>query len=52
MKFADWYAPPPFRLEIAPGLIFEMHRQPHAWWRWWQWALLGWKWSKLPSREG
>ena len=37
------------RLMIADGtLCFELAKPPPcAWWRFWQWALLGWRWVDL-----
>ena len=37
------------RLMIADGtLCFELTKPPPcAWWRFWQWALLGWRWIDL-----
>ena len=37
------------RLVMADGtLCFELVKPPPcAWWRFWQWALLGWRWVDL-----
>lgn len=41
------------RLRMAGGsLCFELTKSPPcAWWRFWQWALLGWRWSDLREAD-
>lgn len=35
-------------LFFTPNIcISSSHPPPNAWWRFWQWALLGWKWVRL-----
>lgn len=42
------------RLEIAAGklCIDCTESPPCAWWRFWQWALLGWRWVDLREADG
>ena len=42
------YEPARYAVEVVPDVFYHVTRQPNAWWRWWQYVLLGWKWSKLP----
>lgn len=35
-------------LYFTPNIaISSPHPPPNWWWRWWQWALLGWRWERL-----
>ena len=39
---------PHYWLEInGSSFRFEFQKQPNWWWRWWQLALLGWRWREL-----
>lgn len=44
---------PQSRLSIADGmLLFELTQPlPCRWWRFWQWALLGWRWVDLRETD-
>ena len=47
----DILVPDPFTvraiLTLAQGYEFHLDKpMPNGWWRFWQWALLGWKWRK------
>lgn len=45
-RFIDSYKPKS-RLHITPGLaLYSLSPMPNRWWRFWQWLLLGWRWSK------
>lgn len=28
-------------------MVTSMHKQPNAWWRFWQWVFFGFKWKAL-----
>jgi len=45
---SSWYTLPKYRVEIMTDVYYLALRQPNVWWRWWQWVLLGWKWSRSP----
>ena len=35
-------------LHVSPSFIIHTaHPPPNRWWRFWQWALLGWKWERI-----
>jgi hypothetical protein len=35
-------------LEMAPLFFYRCEKiRPNFWWRFWQWALLGWKWRNI-----
>ena len=37
-----------YRLEMNSGMLrFEFQEQPNWWWRFWQFALLGWRWREM-----
>lgn len=43
--------PPPVRSILYIHDLVKLEcpdRPPNRWWRFWHWALLGWKWEKLP----
>ena len=43
-----WVPKPKARLNINEGFLIEsVEKRPNAWWRFWQYFLLGWKWEKL-----
>jgi hypothetical protein len=36
------------RLHVTPCLTFHCTHPVPSWWvRWWQWALLGWRWETV-----
>ena len=35
------------QVRIAPYFYVEQPVMPNHWWRFWQWALLGWTWEKI-----
>lgn len=45
-----WVVTPPpkplYAVHIAPGFIYETHKQPNAWHRFWVRVLLGWVWRR------
>lgn len=36
-----------YRLRLNANFFVEQPTRPNAWWRFWQWALLGWTWEKI-----
>ena len=43
--------PPPVRSVLFIHNLVKLEcpdPPPNAWWRFWHWALLGWRWEKLP----
>ena len=39
--------PPTVRLRLSPFFVVEGMEMPNRWWRFWQWALLGWTWERM-----
>lgn len=36
------------QLEVRPDLLISFQRPPpNLWWRFWQWALLGFRWKSI-----
>lgn len=47
IKVANW-PKPQSHLIIVDGFYIEFnHPMPCAFWRFWQWVLLGWRWEKI-----
>lgn len=36
-----------YRLRLNSNFTVEQQTRPNAWWRFWQWALLGWTWEEI-----
>jgi hypothetical protein len=56
-QYKEFGRPLPFVIHLRPACSilhvtpsFKIHGAeppPNRWWRFWQWALLGWRWERL-----